>query len=650
MRENKGILLQLDHHDVETYCSYYPSNIQACSLLHRLSHKFFQGKTILSVYVTVLLLIAFRFGDVHSTRTKTHHIAVVVTMGAVVGRILELWEASQVSHHGAYSLERLCAFSEYTQRHSGLRVFAVCVMTIIPPILLVLLVDSIPLQDPRLGWKANWTMWIQIFIRCFCMGLGIALELHMTAPAASFTNKSCALIALSTAIMYIIITLPITIFVAFPIPFMFFATGGIFHVSFLASVAIVVGPSKLKQNGDVKAQIKRFSNIMMLQLPMILIYPALNALYVRLDSTSRIPLILVLPVVKFVLKNFVARMATDLDDYVPTLILSTDFFSTIYQSKCLQGSGSHLTTAGVLLIDMIQNFISLRRLHNLVNDVQDLQSKANRLQSNSATSSGLLKGVLKACEHPELLRESFLAAIQLRSCATMQFPHRKKSLLATFQARQVHVQTTISSSMTESNEPKSPNHIFASKKTRQIKPLVRVALLVMSKLRPKNKIGAYPMSNRSILSGSSRDISVPEKYLISQQKTLLLKKTLQLLRRTELLILVEYVECAIPVLYGIYLMILFYLPNAKFYPELKGRDASELHYSVLRIMIYALFELLTLLWVHIMLKRRFKFSALHQLAFALEQDRNVVQGSFLCWTLVIFQFTMMHNGTSQRSR
>lgn len=62
----------------------------------------------------------------------------------IIGRILELWESGQVSHHGAYSLERLCAFSEYAQRHSGLRVLAVCMATIIPPIVLVLLVDSIP--------------------------------------------------------------------------------------------------------------------------------------------------------------------------------------------------------------------------------------------------------------------------------------------------------------------------------------------------------------------------------------------------------------------------------------------------------------------------------------------------------------------------
>lgn len=559
----------------------------------------------------------------------------------IVSRTLELWEVSQVTHHGAYSLERLCAFSEYAQRHSSIRVFGVCVMTIIPPMVLALLVDSIPLQDPNLGWKANGTMWIQILIRCFCMALGIALELLVTAPAASLSIKLCSLIALGTAIVYIVLTVPIIVFVAFPIPFMFFSTGGIFHVAFLLSVVIVVGPSRLRQNEDIKAQIKRFSNIMMVQLPMIVIYPALNALYVRLDGAYRMGLILVLPVVKFVLKNLLARTATDLEDYVPALILSIDFFNTIYQSKCLQGSGSHLTTVGVLVLDMVQNFVSLRRLHLHVKDVCELQSKTNHL--NSATEASFLTNVLKACENPELLHESYLAAIQLRSCAIIQFPHRKKSLLATFRTQQLNVKTTIPSSLAESTDSKTTNITITSKKT---KSCIRVALSAMSNRRSKNKIGVQPDNNLAIPPTSSTDISTLEKYQLSKQKTLLLKKTLQLLRRTEILLLVEYVECAIPVLYGIYLLILFYLPNAKYYPELNGRDAREVHQSVSRIMIYAMFELLTLVWVHLMLKCRFNFSALHQLAFALEQDRNVVQGSFLCWSLVIFQFTMLHNGKS----
>lgn len=71
-----------------------------------------------------------------------------------------------------------------------------------------------------------------------------------------------------------------------------------------------------------------------------------------------------------------------------------------------------------------------------------------------------------------------------------------------------------------------------------------------------------------------------------------------------------------------------------------------MHADVSRILLYALLELLSLVWIHFMLKRRFRFSALHQLAFALEQDRNVVQGSFLCWILTVFQFTMAHNGKS----
>lgn len=552
----------------------------------------------------------------------------------ITGRIAELWEACQVSHHGAYSLERLCAFSEYAQRHSSLRVFGVCLMTIIPPLVLVLLVDCIPQQDPSLGWKANWAVCIQILIRAFCMSFGIALELLVTAPAALFTIKSCALIALSTAIVYLILTVPIAIFVAFPIPFMFFSTAGLWDISFLLSVAIVVGLSRLQHSDEVKDQVKRFSNILMIQFPMVMIYPAFNMLYVRLDNMSRMALILLLPVVKFVLKNLLARTATGLDDYVPTLLLSIDFFNTIYQSKCLQGSGSHLTTVGVLLIDMVQNFISLRRLNLHVSDVCELQDKINIL--SCVSEANLLAKVLETCEHPEFLNGNDLAAIQLRSCATIQLPHQRNTLINTFGEHQLKPRSISAASPSRQNEKQSTVKPDAA-------PMKKTTCFRTNKVIPKNKIEIWP-NEPTTLSAWPSCIQNSEKKKLSEQNSLLLKKTLQLLRRAEMLLLVEYVECAIPVLYATYLSILIYLPNAKYYPELNGRDAREVHESVCRILIYAMLELLTLIWVHFKLKRRFKFSALHQLAFALEQDRIVVQASFLCWALIIFQFTMLHNG------
>lgn len=98
-----------------------------------------------------------------------------------------------------------------------------------------------------------------------------------------------------------------------------------------------------------------------------------------------------------------------------------------------------------------------------------------------------------------------------------------------------------------------------------------MAPLVLSRARSKNKIRQELEKSTTLTAWPAHTA----KEQLSEQNTLLLKKTLELLRRTEMLLFVEYVECAIPVLYATYLSILFYLPNAKYYPKLVGRDSVE---------------------------------------------------------------------------
>lgn len=55
-----------------------------------------------------------------------------------------------------------------------------------------------------------------------------------------------------------------------------------------------------------------------------------------------------------------------------------------------------------------------------------------------------------------------------------------------------------------------------------------------------------------------------------------LKRTLELLWRCELVRLVEYVEAAIPILYALYLAILYHLPNTQYYPETASMNATQI--------------------------------------------------------------------------
>lgn len=113
------------------------------------------------------------------------------------------------------------------------------------------------------------------------------------------------------------------------------------------------------------------------------------------------------------------------------------------------------------------------------------------------------------------------------------------------------------------------------------------------------------------------------------------------------ILLIKFIECAITSFYLVYFAALFHLHNAKYYPEMKHMTVEKMHSAVGSIGTYALMQTVTLLMMHWFLKRRFNLSALHVLAFTLENRSVVLHGTFLMWVHVVLQLTIQHNGTGQ---
>lgn len=119
----------------------------------------------------------------------------------------------------------------------------------------------------------------------------------------------------------------------------------------------------------------------------------------------------------------------------------------------------------------------------------------------------------------------------------------------------------------------------------------------------------------------------------------------ELLLESERIILVEYIEAAVPMFYAFYLVILFHLPNAKYYPETEHLDIIKLTRTVCNIAAYAALEFASLLYVHLFLRWKLNISALHMLAHVLERDNAILQSVFMSWVIVVLQWTVKHGGT-----
>lgn len=108
----------------------------------------------------------------------------------------------------------------------------------------------------------------------------------------------------------------------------------------------------------------------------------------------------------------------------------------------------------------------------------------------------------------------------------------------------------------------------------------------------------------------------------------------------EYVMLTEFIECVVSLFYVAYMIALFHVPNARFYPEMQRLDPVHLARMVRNNTLYAMLECASLLHMHVFLR----ISARHLLANILERDLIMLQSVFITWVIIVLQFTVEHSG------
>lgn len=123
----------------------------------------------------------------------------------------------------------------------------------------------------------------------------------------------------------------------------------------------------------------------------------------------------------------------------------------------------------------------------------------------------------------------------------------------------------------------------------------------------------------------------------------------EFLLECEHVVIIEFIECAVPFFYAIYMLSLFYLPNVRFYREMEHVDATRLKHTVFNIATHAMLEFASLLYVHVFLWWEFRISALHLLANVLKREQILLQSALVMIVMIVLQWTVQHNGTCMAS-
>lgn len=560
-------------------------------------------------------------------------------------RLNEKWEAIQVGRQGSYSIERLESLDRYCKTVSQTRAILVCILTPLPSLAFALLTECLPLRPPTEGWKANWVFWIRVGMLTFAMFFAIISQLVTCVPELNATLWKRLLVSVGAAAAFLGVSLAEAKSGGFPVKMMW-TVGNLLSMGYLPTVILVVfGGNPFSRNTKKRRNLRRFYRFFISVMTLGVVYPLYKLVYLGTSENYRSGVILGLPLWRFGAKHFIMWANRDMEDFLPGIVtFSVDFYNALFVSLFMSTSGSVLVSALFILLDLSQSLLEfhevranaksvLKLLQDRRSSRQRLKRTASRLLSSSETAE-LMTIILAVTRNLSTFHTKSLGNTRLWAC----LPH----VLTQQQAEQL--QALEASGFGREYQPP-----VKSKRRSTFQKFSRRRLVVAPTPTHEENAslpGVIPMAEdtnpkiQADQNSTSTSSASPKQASIERSKRIV-EQGLQLLFHCEYLALVEYVECVIPLMFMTYKTLLVHLPNIVYYPsQFESWNLS----SATNILVYALMEVASFVLLEKFLRRSFAYSPLHQLAFALETQVYLVQGSLWLIILALMQVDLVHSG------
>lgn len=549
-------------------------------------------------------------------------------------RFEHAWHNHHLSHRGRYSIERMQALDDYRYRTSLAHIWVVCILFPIPPLIIMILMECIPLQSPSEGWRANHGFWIRSFLAFSVSGVGFLVQMREMLPELKLTWRQIVLIAIPSSSCTLALHIGLASRWAFPVPFSIVLMSSPFTMILVSLLLITLGKERFETNPDLTRHLKDHINLIGLQATLCIVYPVFGAIYKVLPPGHQSLFTFVFPLTKIVLSNAVAYASRDMVESMPGItLMSVELFNALYVSKCMQNVGSHMTYVAILGVDVFESVMAYRDIRAQTEQLhRRIQVKPNQT---------LPQRVLELCQEPGVL-SSRTSSIRLRSLMKLNGTMQNKIILDELEVLSL-----------ASLGPSQPLVPLGRSATSSIKSsahnLMPQCPQGNAKSNPfwsvRNKV--WPRASPTIQSTRAQtQADCRPMSLTLADKQRLVEQALGIFFQCEFHVLTEYVECAIPLMYALYLAIEFHLPGFKYFTDLAGMTPAKLERTVLSILIFAWLELLSFLALHFAIKRKLGFSPACVLGFVLKTQFLEFQARVVVWYLFLLSFTLYHCGTS----
>ncbi|KAE9356124.1 hypothetical protein PF008_g3757 [Phytophthora fragariae] len=561
----------------------------------------------------------------------------------VLGRLKHVWKSTQVSHKGQYSIERLLALGEYSQRTFRLRVLVVCLASPLPMIAFVLVVECVPLQDPNAGWQDNYGLWIRSAVICGVIAATMLVELKHLIEGVKVSVGQAVFVLLCVMVGDSALLMTAAAYLVFPIPF----TSLVMVPPLLAIVAVALrvsfGSDGFKKMLEHPAQLYGFVLFIFAQALTLIVYPIYQVLFsASVNTHFELSVMMLLPIVKMMTKNIVASSIYYMEDMLPeSVIFTVDFFNAVYVATCMRQASSGFTVAAIMFVDVFHTAFALQKLYKTG---LEIKRRLNQDLGSNITTLKLLEVACSLCQHRDKFERQNLSQIQLRSCLPHELSSTGKSILARLEkyplkpAIKAHRRRAFTkTSIAPMSKYESVPYLSQSPQSTGWTAAKRAS----AKIYAVSTMNSIP-TKTSHKSTASRTQSVLSSYSVPSSR--ILQRTLETMFMTECLILTEYLESFTPALYCTFLLVMVRLPSAKYHTELDGITQDNVMHTLLSVFYYGLLELVSFLLLVYVIRRTIGMQALYHLAFVLETQTSLIQNKLIVWMLLTLTCRVVHYG------
>lgn len=470
-------------------------------------------------------------------------------MTSVFKRVVAIWEKTQVELHGQYSLQRLQEVAKHMKETSLWEHAAVFLLTPLPCLLLVTLIDSFELEPPEKGVAANYRFWIRVFACSSILTIGELAQLQSMVPILALSAHKITAITLFTSSATLASVIGISCLIGFPVPFTCPISSPVWFSGIVTGFWLFCKET-VKSNDQAWKDVKGFLVTLMCRVSLTLVYPMYAYAFASMSATSQPVFVLLLPCLKIAAKNLLNYCMGDLDDMKPEcVILNVEIFSSLYVSLCMQKSASPLSTFALVAVDFVLACLSIHDMMPFIRDIKLLLAKMPIPKDKHKHRRTVIEAVVLLIESDATLSKHSSLLFKCRRSTVLAPNHVKSRPRPGFWSKFIVPRT--------SNKVAQISIVPRSPPSRLLRMESSPATGVEDcRLQGRTPAATSGLQLATGVQSHSRDFHTrpalldTELGLDERERLELVQKAAKLLYMTEFSALVEYTEVVTPVIYS----------------------------------------------------------------------------------------------------